>query len=286
MDKTLQLILLYLCAMLIGVLVLPTYIDFKQTAQTGETTINTGAYIVDPVIPENETSSAFTLIVGVLIATGLILLLIKYNVMWLMKAWMTLSFATALFIAFYGLLVHLPGRLILSILIALAIAIGAVILKNRMTHTISQLFIYAGIAALFVPIINVLGATILLAIMCVYDVWMVNHSKQMVTLAQSQIKEKLFAGIVVGEPSPTPSKATGKRTAAIVGGGDIAFPLIFAGAAMKHTGSIWTGVFCVVGATIGLSVLFWLGSRGRYHPAMPAVSGGVMLGFVLAILLL
>lgn len=93
----------------------------------------------------------------------------------------------------------------------------------------------------------------------------------MVALAKVQGKNKLFAGLVVPN----------KKNVAILGGGDIGFPLIFAGVVMVQLG---LGLFdwrtylvplCTAGM---LFALFVFGERKKFYPAMPYLTLGCFLG--------
>ena len=74
-----------------------------------------------------------------------------------------------------------------------------------------------------------------------YDAYSVWKSKHMIKMAKFQAKSKVFAGLLVPykknrEESKLPKKGKvsfkGVKTA-ILGGGDVAFPLLFIGAVMK-----------------------------------------------------
>ncbi|MEK6809639.1 MAG: hypothetical protein AABY40_03120, partial [Nanoarchaeota archaeon] len=78
-------------------------------------------------------------------------------------------------------------------------------------------------------------------------------------------------------------KAEKVRTA-ILGGGDIGFPLIFAGVVLKEMG-LWQSLVIPFGALLGLAVLLFNGKENKFYPAMPFISAGcfVALGVVWAI---
>ena len=71
---------------------------------------------------------------------------------------------------------------------------------------------------------------------------------------------------------------------AILGGGDIGFPLIFAGVVLKEWG-LWQSLPMPLFAGLGLSFLLWKGKKDRFYPAMPFISAGCFLGLFVVWLL-
>jgi presenilin-like A22 family membrane protease len=146
---------------------------------------------------------------------------------------------------------------------------------------------------------NVTAAISMLVVVSIYDIYMVHGSKKMVYLAKKQLSNNLFSGLMVGKideskhMDETPTQVTKLHKAekssssfAAVGGGDIAFPLLFAGAAMKASGTILIGYSIAIGATIGLLILFLTTKKDSFHPAMPYVSGGAILNWIITTLLI
>ena len=68
-----------------------------------------------------------------------------------------------------------------------------------------------------------------------------------------------------------------KRGAAILGGGDIGFPLLFAGVAMKVFG--FKALIVSGFATLSLLFLFWMSEKKKFYPAMPFLTAGCFLGY-------
>ena len=104
----------------------------------------------------------------------------------------------------------------------------------------------------------------------------------MITLAKSQSKAKVFAGLLV--PYSIKRKKKVKRKGppvkvrvAMLGGGDIAFPLIFAGIVMKDVG-LWQSLLIPLFAMGGLAYLLWFGSEKKFYPAMPFIGVGCFVG--------
>jgi len=310
-----------LLAQLIGIVILSQYIDFQATAATGITTTNANNYVVAPPQVENESYSFISIILAIIIGTVIILWLIKIDAIIVWKIWFLVSITTALTYAFYPMIHFLIAQetTAISVTIALALILGylKIFRANYIAHTIGELFIYAGLAALFVPILNLTSAIILLLLLAAYDYYMVNKSGHMITLAKASVDEKLISGLYAGTPGGSHKQKEKKNettvtttigtntkslhsakvareiksaehepsaqtTGVMVGGGDIAFPLFFAGALMKHSGTLGSGLLVAVCATIGLCVLFAIGKRGKFYPAIPFVAAGcfVALGIV------
>lgn len=180
-----------------------------------------------------------------------------------------------------------------------------VVRKNVVVHNFTEIFIYGGLAALIISVgIHVVAAIALLLIISLYDMIAVWKTKHMVTMAKYQTENKLFAGLMMpynsktgkvnfqsqAEPkrsSKAPVKKVKKTTLknAILGGGDVAFPLIFAGAVMKAYASYLYPLIIVVTTTIALFMLLTYGQKDRYYPAMPFISAGSLFGYMIVLLI-
>ena len=134
-------------------------------------------------------------------------------------------------------------------------------------------------------------------------VWKLKH---MITLAQFQTKSRVFAGLFVPyqKKKEKPIKIIKvtktdktihrkkKVTNAILGGGDIGFPLVFAGVVMKDmmlVNTEWIGFLktliiplCV---SLALLLLFTKSKQNRFYPAMPFLTIGCLVGYGLVLLL-
>tara|TARA_Y100000310_G_scaffold340825_1_gene437922 strand:+ start:5675 stop:6466 length:792 start_codon:yes stop_codon:yes gene_type:complete len=258
LQVTLILVLLFIVAQVVGLLV-------------------TNNYLIDGVLPYDierpeveESTSYIPIIIAILIATGLALLIMKFKAFRLWKVWFFIGLLFTLLISF-GAFVAQNVALVL----ALAFTIWKLFYPNVYIHNFTELFLYGGLAGLFVPILNVFSITILLIAISVYDMIAVWKTKHMVSLAKFQTKSKLFAGLMV------PYKK-GKQTA-ILGGGDIGFPLLFAGVILRFSG--WLDALIVVGfAALALFGLFIYSKKDQFYPAMPFISAGVFLGYFVGLL--
>src|SRR3989344_5711681 len=239
---TLILLATFLLAQFIGIAILYQYIDPLKSAETGKMEFKDLPIGERPPVEEN--TSFFPIIIAILIGTGLLLLLMKYNLTWIWKAWFLLAAFFALTIAWDA---FLPTTI--AFVLAFVFSIWKVFRPNVFVHNLTELFIYGGLAAIFVPLFNLFSVIVLLLLISVYDAYAVWKSKHMIALAKSQAKARIFAGLMLpyklGKVSIRKPKAGMKmkkvRTA-ILGGGDIAFPLIFAGVVLKELG-LWQRLF-------------------------------------------
>ncbi len=236
-------------------------------------------------------ASLLYILAGILIGTGLILFFVRlgqvrlWKVMYFFAVWLASTITLGVF----------ASPLVAAALAAI-LALVEIFRTNVLIHNLTEVLIYPGIAILFVPLFNVYWAAILLVAISIYDMYAVWKSKHMVKLAKFQTSSKAFAGFVIpystgkggGISSKIPSglKAGGESKAAILGGGDIAFPLVFAGAVMGWLVAegialpLALALSMVVSAfsSLGLLYLFVRAEKDKFYPAMPFVTAGCFAG--------
>src|SRR3989344_2398302 len=295
------LILFFFLAQFFGLLVVNQYIDHKITAETGEITYKPLPYNLERPEVENQSTSFIYILVAILLGTAILLLIartkktILWKIMFFVSVFTTLSVAFSAFIS--------P---VISGVLALALSIWKLFRPNIFVQNISEIFIYGGLAAIFVPMLNLFAAFMLLVAISIYDYIAVYRTKHMVKLAQFQSESKVFAGLIIpydrnklsagkqikstnARPMQQPSS---KKSVAILGGGDIGFTLIFAGVVMKDlmlqetviVGFLKTMIIPVV---VSLALLFLLikGQKDKFYPAMPILSLGCFIGYLVVWLL-
>ncbi|MEK6900218.1 MAG: presenilin family intramembrane aspartyl protease [Nanoarchaeota archaeon] len=276
----------FLLAQFIGIGIIYKYIDHAKSAETGKTEFKELPIGERP--PLNEKTSYLQVMIAILIGTGLLFLLMRYNLILVWKLWFLLAAIMALTVAWGAFVPKL-----IAVLLALILGAWKVFRPNVWVHNLTELFIYGGLAAIFAPLFTLWSAIILLLLISAYDAYAVWKSKHMITLAKSQAKAKIFAGLMIPYKMPKVklgvqkgAKITKVRTA-ILGGGDIGFPLIFAGVVLKELG-LWQSLIIPFGALLGLAVLMWKGDENKFYPAMPFISAGcfIALGVVWGIGLL
>jgi len=280
---TLFLLFSFLLAQFMGLGIIYKYIDPVKSTQTGETEFQDL-----PVLGErpevNEGLSFLHIMFVVIIGTIIMLALIKYRLTWIWKGWFLIAVLITLIIAFSVLV-----RIEIAIALALILAVWKIFRPNVIIHNLTELFIYGGLAAIFVSWFNLLSASILLVLISIYDAYAVWKSKHMIKLAQSQAKAKVFAGLLIpyklGKKVKKGAKVRSEKVrTAILGGGDIGFPLIFAGVVLKELG-LWQSLLIPVFAGLGLALLLWFSQEKRFYPAMPFISAGCFVGLGIVYLL-
>jgi len=246
---------------------------------------------------ENERPSFVSIVISFIIAFALIFFLTKYRWKWVIKGWFFFVIMLALGISANAIL---KGFVSNSQIIALGIAFVFSYLKvfrpSAWIHNSTEIFIYPGIATVFVPLLTPISAILLLVIISFYDMWAVWRSGVMQKMAKFQMEElKIFGGFLL----PSMSKKTKvtlqnlktkyknkkmpksvatrkfKVNLAILGGGDVIFPIITAGVFMKYFGSI-PALYIVAGSFLALTYLFIKTEKGKSYPAMPYISVGIL----------
>jgi hypothetical protein len=75
-----------------------------------------------------------------------------------------------------------------------------------------------------------------------------------------------------------------KVNIAILGGGDVIFPIITAGVILKTWGLI-PALLVIAGATAGLTYLFMKSEKKKFYPAMPFITAGMFIAIILSSIL-
>jgi len=277
---TLVLTILFAIAQVVGLVVTDSYIDKIATETTGELQWKELPSIagVDVERPDVEPKvSIWYIVAAILLGTGLILLIIKLGKTFLWKLWFFLAITVCLQVALAAFVSET-----VALILALLFAFFKIVRPNVILHNFSELFLYGGLAAIFVPILNVFYAFILLLVLSVYDAYAVWKSKHMVKMAKFQASSGIFAGLLI--PYKVKVKRKKEVKVAVLGGGDIGFPLIFAGTVLKTSGFL-PALIIVLFSTIALFGLLWLSKKDRFYPAMPFITAGCVVGYLVSLLL-
>jgi len=291
---TYLLVVFFFLSQIIGMLVVNQYID-KQALKEGRMEFSSLPLDIERP-PLEEQSSFWYILAAIFIGTLILLLIVKYKKIRLWKFWYFLSVIITLAISFAAFINQTA-----AIILALALGYMKIFRPSIWLHNITELFIYGGLAAIFVPIMNVFSAFALLILISIYDMYAVWKSKHMVALAKFTTSTKVFAGLAVPylkstgkiqpipdnlQPDQPPKKTVKKVSSAILGGGDIGFPLLFAGVVMKTmmmrysvTQSIILASIIALSTSISLLILFYKGEKDKFYPAMPFLSAGCFIGY-------
>jgi len=182
------------------------------------------------------------IIFALVIAVGLLFLLNKFDMAFVLKLWFFTVIVIALGISINSILGRLGYSIFIAIAIALPLAFIKIYRRGVIVHNSTELFIYPGIAAVFVPILNVWTIILLLILISIYDMWAVWKSGIMQKMAKYQIEKlNIFGGFFIPYLSKKDrlkfkkmskkelKKKKVKVNIAILGGGDVIFPIIAAG---------------------------------------------------------
>lgn len=282
---------------LIGLFFLTQILGISMLATQLETSTNEdGAVVVEysepvtgprPELEGRQTLTYFILAIG--LGTGVLLLLIKLGARKIWKVWYVLAITLASAVSIGTIT---PTSI--AYILAGTLAYLRVTKKHSIVNNISEVLVHIGLALIFVPLLEILYAILLLIVIAAYDAYAVWKSKHMVTMATFMTQEQLFAGVQVGY---TPQKkattahtekkqTTTKKKTAILGGGDLSFPLLFSGAAQQwlvgmginvFSATLLTGIITLT-ATASLALLFWISKKDKFYPAMPFLSSGCLVG--------
>jgi|YelNatPaOPRAMG01_1025707.scaffolds.fasta_scaffold105837_2 presenilin-like A22 family membrane protease len=285
---TLIIVLIFLLSQLIGLYALNVNAVVTQTPE-GEIKVE----YAETAIGERPEIYGFEtfiyVIVAILIGTGIILLLTRYRktniwkCMFFFAVWMTCSITLGVFID--------PN---LALLICFVLAFMKVWRPNIWVHNLTELLIYAGIAIIFVPLLDIFWVSALLLAISIYDVFAVWKSKHMISLANFQTNSKAFAGVLLsykvkGEKAEKEGSEKGEVKNAILGGGDIAFPMLFAGVVMdsmiqggfaKNLAFLYALIIPFI-VTISLLLLLVFAKKDKFYPAMPFLTSGCFIGYAI-----
>ena len=316
LSVTAMLVLFFLLAQVVGL----GLINYKfQVVKVGNETNIGYTEVSGSELPEWQTGIVLLYVLGgVLIGTLLVLLIIKLKKVKLWKLW----FFIAVLIAITFALDVLIKNTTITFIIALILTYFKVYKPNVIIHNLTEVLMYAGIGLFIVGLLrtHILGAVIMLLIISLYDIYAVFKSKHMVKMAKFQTKSKVFAGLLIPytpkEQAAESVKLTQPKTSktfdiksgkvekknAILGGGDIAFPLIFTGVVMQNIANkLYTNLGLTLAAaksiafqqslvitlttTIAIALLFVFAKKDKFYPAMPIVTAGCLIGYGIVLLL-
>ena len=296
---TLLLVFIFFITQVIGLAITSKYISTEEYIDPETKTIT--KEIVPEDLPYNlerpeieESTSYIWIIAAIIIGTSLLLLLVKFRKMVLWKLWFLLAVFFTMAIAFSAFIPQ-----IIAAILALVLAIIKVYKPTTIIHNLTEVFIYGGLAAIFVPVINVFAAFALLFLISIYDIIAVRYTKHMVKLAKFQAKSKVFAGLSITYKSEGKIRAKEKgiiqekgAKTAVLGGGDMGLTLLFAGVVMKglmlnNPEPIGFLKTLIIPIFVSLALLFLLmkAEKDKFYPAMPFLTVGCIIGYFVVFIL-
>jgi len=300
---TLILITMFIIAQLIGLYVINFY-GYGNNLPYG---------MEPPEKPENNQGIGFlvNVLIAFVFAIFLFFILTKINSEKFIRLWFFVVSVIAIGLALNVFLskINLFYPSVIALIIALPLTYLEIFKKNIILVNLNKLLVYPGIAAVFIPILGVLGIIILLLAISLYDIWAVWHSGFMQKMADFQInKIGVFGGFFIPFADKKQKnkikllkqkyknksqkdlekqfkKAKIKVNLAILGGGDIIFPIITAGIFYMALGLL-SALIITASATLGLLYLFILAEKKKYYPAMPFLTIAMYLGMMVSWLII
>lgn len=297
LKVTLLLLGMFLVAQLIGIYVaqayLPNVLEISDTATGASTTVEAYdlPYGFNPPQDLTPNTSVISILMGIGFALAIMFLLMRFKAALILRLWFFVVVCLGLALAFNAFLGSFTNSAILAFIIALPLAYLKIFKRSMIVHNLTELFIYPGIAAVFAPLLTVWSVVALLIVISIYDIYAVWHAGFMQKMAKYQIEQlRVFSGFFIPYISKkdrmrlkkAPKKKV-KINVAILGGGDVVFPIILSSVVLKSLGLI-PALIIAIGATIALGVLLYFSEKGKFYPAMPFISAGCFIALLLAYL--
>jgi presenilin-like A22 family membrane protease len=296
---TLLILLLFFISQLVGIFVAHSYspqvteVFNPQTNVTLNITNYNLPYGTEPPQNIEPKSSLISIILAIFLAVLIMTLMMKFGATIFIRIWFFVVVSLALGITLNSLIKNYPNSEYIAILLALPLAFYKVFKRNIFVHNLTEILIYPGIAAIFAPLLSVWTTVALLIFASIYDIYAVWHSKFMQKLAKYQINEiKVFSGLFIPYLSSKEKslllkfKNSKKKlknikvNIAILGGGDIVFPMILSSVVLRSIG-LTEAILVAIGATLALAHLFYISEKGKFYPALPFIT----LGCIIALLI-
>jgi presenilin-like A22 family membrane protease len=249
----------------------------------------------DPASLENP----FIFILILLVFTGFLLLLIKFNLRKVMAAIIAISIFFTFGYIFAALVPAVLGTSDLATIVILLLSVLASVLlyKYPEWYVIDTLgiLIAAGVASIFGVSLDILPVVILLILLAVYDAISVYKTKHMITLAEGVIDLKTPILFVIPKRRDYSFirdgigklEEGGERAAFIIGMGDLIMPsILVVSANVFMKGWRLLGVInlpalgAILGSLAGLGILLSYVASGKPQAGLPPLNGCTILGFL------
>ncbi|MBS3060513.1 MAG: hypothetical protein J4432_03320 [DPANN group archaeon] len=279
-------VLLFMSVQLIG---LYTAQNYLQLVEQGE---------LPPIFedPSDPANSVF-FFAYLLAATFVIILIIKYKII-LMKVFEALAIFFASDIVFE---LALGG---IGFWLAVSLTLWKVLRPSIVSQNLALIFSVSGAGAVIGASLEVFPVLVFMSLLSIYDYVSVFITKHMVYMAKALTKEPMAftAAFPYGDWKHIGNGKASKVKTAVpkgkqkilatghvfqLGGGDLVIPLVFAVSVFNQYGYI-SMFLTVMGALSALFLLFYtlIDRPGKALPALPPISAGACIGFLLSLLLI
>lgn len=251
----------------------------------------------------------FYVLFGIGFATLLLLIIIKSKKKNIWNGWYFISITLAMSITLGVWINHITDNLASSSILAGLIAVALSYLKfrknNAILHNITEIIIYTGLAILFAPLLNIITTFILLVMISIYDMISVWKTKHMIIMAKFLTSTSNFTGFAVPnngislkhsanvkKKSKDKKDFSDRSNIAILGNGDVSFPmwfvLVFFKSILNNSNNFWLSfnysLIIIFSSAAALTLLFVFSKKGKFYPAMPFITSGIAVGYMLTIL--
>ena len=302
---TFLLLIMFFITQLIGLAILNAYApEIKQAKDDKGNIINITdhnlPYGLEPPQDNDPKINLISILISLVIAITILFFFMKFGAIVIIRYWFFFVIILALGITINAPMLSLKYSSLISLFIALPLAYFKVFKRSIIVHNFTELLIYPGLAAIFVPLLNIWTIIVLLVVISLYDMYAVWHTGFMQKMAKFQIQQvRVFSGFfipyigkkdrnLIEKFKQAKSKLKNnlkakkiKMSVAILGGGDVIFPIVLAGVVLRTLGLI-PALIITVGATLALALLFYFSEKGKFYPAMPFISAGCFIALVIA----
>lgn len=287
---TIIFVLLFVTSQLLGLIVLSQGVS-EISYENNQTQIG----FEDTAAGERPNMSGLATLVYIVVGVSIGTLILLYfartqRVRWwkawfFVAVWMSISITLGVFIQAW-----------LAWLIGFFAAALKLWKNNPWTHNITELLIYPGLAFFIVPILDMVSVFILLIAVSAYDAYAVWKSKHMVEMAEFTTSTNVFPGLNInysdGQDEPVrdePSDTKKGSHSGVLGGGDIAVPMLFTGTTFTMlvekgftipSALSWSSIIVATSA-LSLALLFYYSKKKTFYPAMPFLSAGCFFGYII-----
>lgn len=306
LKTTLIIMAMFLVAQFIGLYVTYAYTPEKilvlnETSGQLQTIENYSLpYGFNPPADVTPTVATTSIFIALIIAVCLMLLLIKIRAEIFLRFWFLFVITIGISLAVNAFVIEIPNSSFIALAVAIPLAILKVFKRDLIVHNATELLIYPGIASVFIPLLSIWSVVLLLLLISAYDIYAVWHAGFMQKMAKYQMeKVKVFSGFFIPYVSKKDKEMMKKMkesksnkiknkkvkvNVAILGGGDVVFPIILAGVVLQSLGLL-QAILVSIGATIALAILLYKSEKGKFYPAMPFITAGCLVGLGIALLI-
>ena len=298
---TFLLLTMFFVTQMIGIAVVNSYSPHitqvtNETGQVVNVTSYNLPYGTEPPQGITPKTSIISIIIALVIAIVVMFILMSIRAELFLRLWFFFVITLSLAITINAALLGVKNSAIIAVIFALPLAFAKVFRRNIIVHNLTELAIYPGIAAIFVPLLSLWTISLLFVLISLYDMYAVWHSGFMQKMAKYQIQKlKVFSGFFVpylGQKErnmlakaakTSKGKTISKKikvNVAILGGGDVVFPIMLAGVVLGQFGFV-SALIISIGATLALAGLFYISKKGKFYPAMPFISLGCFAALAL-----